>query len=92
MPVEKQRKNLKSKTKERQNRPFKKHPPATYLAAQNTLFMVKHMLPLGAFYDFGNKVGYVITALFFLLMVLALIFVMAKYLFGKDKRDNANAA
>jgi len=50
------------------------------------------MLPLGAFYDFGNKVGYVITALFFLLMVLALIFVMAKYLFGKDKRDNANAA
>lgn len=54
--------------------------------------MVLHVLPLGAFYDFGNKAGYVLATLFFLLMVIALVFVMGKYLFGKDKRDNPNAA
>lgn len=72
---------------------IKKDPSATYLAAQTSLsIMLLHVLPLGAFYDFGNKAGSFLTALFFLLMVIALIFVMAKYLFGKDERDNRHAA
>ncbi len=54
--------------------------------------MLLHVLPFGAFYDLGNKAGSFLTALFFLLMVVAFVFVMAKYLFGKDERDNRHAA
>lgn len=54
--------------------------------------MLLQVLPLGAFYDFGNKIGGFSATLCILLMVIALVFVMAKYLFGKDERDSQNAA
>ncbi len=54
--------------------------------------MTLHALPLGAFYDMGNKIGGFSATLCILLMVIAMVFVMAKYLFGKDERDNQNAA
>ncbi len=39
---------------------------------------------LNAFYDFGNKIGPLLTWVFILAMTVELIFVMAKYLFTKD--------
>jgi hypothetical protein len=44
---------------------------------------------LNAFYEFGNKIGPILTWVFILLMVVELIYVMAKYLGGSDtKREN----
>jgi len=39
---------------------------------------------LNAFYEFGNTIGPILTWTFILLMVVELIYVMAKYLGGND--------
>jgi hypothetical protein len=49
--------------------------------------MQLHALPLGAFYDFGNKIGPVSALVCALVIAGGVVFVMAKYLFGKDERN-----
>ena len=48
-------------------------------------------LLLNAFYEFGNKLGPILTWVFILLMVVQLVYVMAKYLGGgNDKNSRAD--
>jgi hypothetical protein len=48
------------------------------------LLSKKTAMLLNAFYDFGNKIGPMLTWFFIIAMTVELIFVMAKYLFTKD--------
>ena len=50
--------------------------------------MLLKALPLGVFYDFGNVIGPISAWICALIIAGAVVFVMAKYLFGKDVRDS----
>lgn len=46
---------------------------------------------LNSFYEFGNKLGPILTWVFILLMVVELVYVMAKYLGGGDAKKEKRA-
>ena len=45
------------------------------------------ILLLNDFYEFGNMLGPILTWVFILLMVVELVYVMAKYLGGTTKKE-----
>ncbi len=47
---------------------------------------------LNAFYDAGDKIGGVLTWVFILLMLIELIYVMAKYLGGSEEKPSDRRA
>lgn len=46
---------------------------------------------LNNFYEFGNKLGPILTWVFILLMVVEMVYVMAKYLGGNDTKKEKRA-
>lgn len=46
---------------------------------------------LNNFYEFGNKMGPILTWVFILLMVVEIVYVMVKYLGGGDTKKKQKA-
>lgn len=54
--------------------------------------MTSPLFLLNGFYEFGNKLGPILTWVFILLMVVELVYVMAKYLGGGDTDHHVNSS
>ncbi len=53
--------------------------------------MLLQSMLLGAFYDFGQKLGPILTWVFILLMVLVFSYAMIKYVFSAPPADPNNS-
>jgi hypothetical protein len=48
--------------------------------------MLQQPMLLNAFYDAGNKIGPVLTWFFIIMMTIGVVYTMAKYLGGSEKK------